>query len=69
MKDEILVARWKKAYEAYTHQPAPEIIYNRGWYRIRNNWSQPFRHRKLEQLTETLEERAGIMPPPLGATK
>ena len=66
MKDETLVARWQKAYEAYNHRPAPEITYNRGWYRIHNGWSQPFRHWKLGRMAESLEERVGIMPPPLG---
>ena len=66
MKDEALIARWQRAYEAYNHEPAPEITYKSGWYRIQNNFRQPFRHWKLERITETLEERAGIMPPPFG---
>jgi len=60
MQDEILIARWKVAYEAYNYKPAPEITYRYGWYRIQNNFSQPFRHWKLERITETLEERTGI---------
>ncbi len=58
MKDEMLIARWRKAYENYNHQPAPEITYSRGWYRMDISVSHPFRHWKLERLVETLEERA-----------
>lgn len=68
MKDVILITRWQRAYRIYNNQTPPEITYNHGWYRINNNFSQPFRRWKLERITETLEERTGIMPPPLGLT-
>ena len=66
MIDINLVNRWQKAYEKANGEPAPDIKYSYGWYRVSNNYSNPFRHWKLERITETLEERAGIMSPPLG---
>ena len=59
-----LVERWKRAYELANGKPAPEITYNHGWYRL--PYGTTFRWWKLERIAETLEERAGIMAPPLG---
>lgn len=68
MIDAALVLRWQRAYEAANGKPAPEIRYGNGWYRYGPNFFTPFRRWKLERICEALEERAGIMLPPLGTT-
>lgn len=48
MNPETLIAEYLAAYEAANGKPAPNLSYERGWFRISHGTYYGTRHRRIE---------------------
>lgn len=49
---------WRRAFEGAHGKKPPAIVWNRGWFRIRNTqeWSPRYRRSKIEDMTKVLRK-------------
>jgi hypothetical protein len=56
--DNVLIARWQKAYTCFNHKPALKVTYDKGWYYIDHGFTQEnYREKQLLKMAITLENR------------
>lgn len=49
---------WRQAFESAHGKKPPSIVYNLGWYRIKQTqgWSPRYRRSKIEDMTKVLRK-------------